>query len=167
MPEIKLPELTIVSGDESARKFLEEGASIADFLIDPLRPCVVRNGMDAVIALNKGSVEASFFSCFWEQQLSAVADVYVVEYMADEAVVLSLPCGYVRPPRNPEEFLEQRGACELSYSGSASDIRRALVSHGFAVHDKKTSPSKWEELEAQRIANLSQMPDIANFYLGE
>ncbi len=162
-----MPNLKLVKGDERARKFLEEGASIADFLSDPLRPCVVQVTGGGIIALNRGSVKGNFFSSFWSQRLSITAEAYVVEYMADEAVILQLPHNYVRLPRNPSDFLEQRGACELRYVGDANDIRRALVAKGFAVEDPTTSAHKWDELEEQRRANLHLRTDIAKFYLGE
>jgi hypothetical protein len=160
-----MAKLTLIRGDERARKFLEEGASIADFLTDPLRPCVVRAGLGGIIALNRGSINSSFFSTFWSQGISATADAYVVEYMADEAVVLQMPPSYVRAPNDVDKFLAQRGACELDYKGDASDIRRKLVTKGFAVQDLASNPLKCGELEAQREANIEKMAaELAEFY---
>lgn len=162
-----MPNLTLVKGDERARKFLEEGASIVDFLTDPFRPCVIHNSFGGIVALNRGSA-GDFFSCFWDTNVSATNSAYVVEYMADESVALQMPHAYIRPPRNPDEFLAQRGACELDYKGDVREIVNEFIKKGFAVEDIKDNLRKWDELEAQRMANVEKMAaELAEFYGNE
>ena len=172
-----MPELTVIKGegearekaDERAEEFLAEGKTIVDFLTDPLRPCIVRTSSNKsnILAVNRGSLDGSFFSSFWDQRISAITSAYVIEYMADEPVVLEMPSHYVRPLRNPAEILAQRGACELIYSGGeVKGIKGALLEAGFVI-EELTNPGRWGELEAQRKTNLHSRPDIAEFYLGE
>lgn len=163
MPKPTIPKLTLVKGDERAREFLEGGATIVDFLTDPFRPCVVR-GSGQVVALNRGSA-GDFFSCLWERRLSAVSNAYVVEYMADESVVLQMPQAYVRLPTNPDKFLAQNSACELDYKGGVREIVSELIRKGFTLEDIKDNLTKWDELEAQRKANVDKRrSEILDFY---
>lgn len=157
--------LTFISGDENARKFLEEGASIVDFLTDPFRPCVIKSSVDTVVAINRGSVDGNFFSTFWDQHISSAAQAYDIEYMADDAVIFALPKSYVSVPKDLERYLAQNGACELVYD-CKEDLPDQFISRGFAIEQELDNPRKRKELIVQRRLNVQKrFNEIVEFYI--
>ncbi len=159
-----MPKLKLVKGDERAREFLEGGATIVDFLTDPFRPCVVYSGGGSLlIAVNHGNHEPKFVSHFWDNNHSATAMAYAVEYMADESVVVSMQKSFIPKPRNARVFLAQNWACELLYRDDTSDIAREFIIAGYELNHDSTH--KWLGLQEQAQSNIEKMAaELAEFY---
>jgi len=159
-----MPELTLIQGDERARKFLEEGADIADFLTDPFRPCAVMHG-DSLRGFNNG--KDKFFSYFWDVCSGMGKQAYIVEYMADARLIIRTSQKEILTPEEPREVLEHPGACLLKYSGTCKDITDAIDAKIFRMVSLSGIElgKKWNELEAQRKINIAKIDDkIRAFY---
>lgn len=163
-----MPKLIITHGDDKIRGFSDphgvEG-TLVSFLTSPFHPCVVRTLLSKdPIGLNKGNLWGKFVSYFWDSSAAGMQAVYVVEYMADENVVLQMSKSFIPIPRKLEKYASQNGFCELHYSGNITDIKSEFLGAGFAF-EENPPPNRWNEIQAQRDANIEKMAaELAEFY---
>ena len=128
--------LTLIEGSERAAQALSEGKTIVDFLTSPFFPCAVyRKG--GLIAVNHGNVPGAdrFRSFFWTPMDHPLADVYSVEYMSGEKIVLKFRRSWMPPPKpeNAEVIISQAGASRLCYEHSELTIAQAFENAGYRI----------------------------------
>jgi hypothetical protein len=174
-------KITLLSSHvEEARRLVEEGKDIVHFLTCPFTPCFVYHHAEQVqakIAINYGNFDGmhKFRSIFGE--LSGMPDqvLYMVEFLADEKVVVKsndINLGFYD---HSLKVRGQRGFCRLLYDGLPEEILAEFMEQGYEVFEffpdtaepgtKSEMLRRWQELERQKEINLKKrQEDIADFY---
>ncbi|MBR9690433.1 hypothetical protein GOV08_01990 [Candidatus Woesearchaeota archaeon] len=126
-----MTKLTLIRGDDKAKGFLEEGATIVEFLHNIFISGIVFEDSDdnpfsvydrKPIAVNSGNTKGDYRYVSFIGNLEDDEVVYRLDALADEKILIKSDKSTIGFDINIKEMSSNNGFCELVYNGTFENI---------------------------------------------